>query len=202
MDQIEDKRTAILDATLRLISKNGFHGTAMSKVAKEAGVSAGIIYHYFDSKDDLFMECMITVFEKIQEFSMDAVNEDASLEEVLEAMFSFDDIYKALAESLNIDFHSSYLDYSYLMFVGIKKFPRIREMSSAMYREMQQGLELMFNDWQAKGVIKKEINCKILAFELIAVVEGAMMVSGLSAGIDLTEVGKDLLRSTLERISV
>jgi AcrR family transcriptional regulator len=53
MDHIEDKRQAILDATLKLISKNGFHGTAMSKVAKEAGVSTGIIYHYFDSKDDL-----------------------------------------------------------------------------------------------------------------------------------------------------
>jgi len=56
MDQVDDKRTAILEATLRLISENGFHGTAMSKVAKEAGVSAGIIYHYFDSKDDLMDE--------------------------------------------------------------------------------------------------------------------------------------------------
>ncbi len=53
MAEVEDKRTVILNATLRLISKNGFHGTVMSKVAQEAGVSAGIIYHYFDSKDDL-----------------------------------------------------------------------------------------------------------------------------------------------------
>ena len=56
MERVDDKRAAILAATLRLISKNGFHGTAMSKVAKEAGVSAGIIYHYFDSKDELMDE--------------------------------------------------------------------------------------------------------------------------------------------------
>jgi AcrR family transcriptional regulator len=56
MERVEDKRTAILDATLRLIAEKGFHGTAMSKVAKEAGVSAGIIYHYFSSKDDLIVE--------------------------------------------------------------------------------------------------------------------------------------------------
>lgn len=56
MDQVEDKRQAILDATLRLISKNGFHGTAMSKVAQEAGVSTGIIYHYFSGKDELINE--------------------------------------------------------------------------------------------------------------------------------------------------
>ena len=61
MGQVEDKRTAILEATLKLIAKNGFHGTAMSKVAKEAGVSAGIIYHYFDSKDDLVDELFKTV---------------------------------------------------------------------------------------------------------------------------------------------
>jgi len=53
---MSDKRDAILQATLTLVSKYGFHGTSMSKIAKEAGVSAGIIYHYFDSKDDLIDE--------------------------------------------------------------------------------------------------------------------------------------------------
>ncbi len=56
MANVDDKRTAILEATLRLISEHGFHGTAMSKVAKEAGVSAGIIYHYFANKDELIVE--------------------------------------------------------------------------------------------------------------------------------------------------
>ncbi|MCB0187730.1 MAG: TetR/AcrR family transcriptional regulator, partial [Caldilineaceae bacterium] len=64
MTSVEDKRTAILNATLRLISRHGFHGTAMSKVAAEAGVSAGIIYHYFASKDDLIDELYITIKRK------------------------------------------------------------------------------------------------------------------------------------------
>jgi AcrR family transcriptional regulator len=56
MEKSNDKRQLILDTTLKLIAENGFHGTAMSKVAKEAGVSAGIIYHYFASKDDLILD--------------------------------------------------------------------------------------------------------------------------------------------------
>jgi AcrR family transcriptional regulator len=56
MEQVTDKRQAILDATLRLISNNGFHGTTMLQVAKEANVSTGIIYHYFESKDELIDE--------------------------------------------------------------------------------------------------------------------------------------------------
>lgn len=56
MNQVKDKRQAILDATLGLISQNGFHGTAMAKIAQEAGVSTGSIYTYFDSKDELIDE--------------------------------------------------------------------------------------------------------------------------------------------------
>lgn len=53
---ILDKKKAIFDATLDLISKNGFHAAPMSLVAKQANVAAGTIYHYFDSKEELISE--------------------------------------------------------------------------------------------------------------------------------------------------
>ena len=79
MNQVEDKRTAILEATLRLISENGFHGAAMSKVAKEAGVSAGIIYHYFDSKDDLINELYKYIKQKFGEAIAGSFDENQPL---------------------------------------------------------------------------------------------------------------------------
>ncbi len=48
-----DKQKAILAGTLALISERGFHNTPMSLIARRSGVSAGIIYHYFENKDDL-----------------------------------------------------------------------------------------------------------------------------------------------------
>lgn len=48
-----EKDRAILNATLELIVERGFHGTPMSMIARRSGVSAGIIYHYFDNKDAL-----------------------------------------------------------------------------------------------------------------------------------------------------
>ena len=50
------KRAAILDAALALISERGFHNTPMSLIAKTAGVSAGIVYHYFAGKEALIDE--------------------------------------------------------------------------------------------------------------------------------------------------
>ena len=51
-----DKRVAILEAALILIAERGFHNTPVSKIADVSGVSAGIIYHYFESKDELIRE--------------------------------------------------------------------------------------------------------------------------------------------------
>ncbi|BFM21570.1 TetR/AcrR family transcriptional regulator [Gilvimarinus japonicus] len=48
-----DKRRAILDATLSLLSERGFHGFSMKQLAERAGVAAGTIYLYFEDRDDL-----------------------------------------------------------------------------------------------------------------------------------------------------
>ncbi|MEO7909449.1 MAG: TetR/AcrR family transcriptional regulator [Roseiflexaceae bacterium] len=52
----KDKRATIFKAALELIAERGFHGAPMSLVAQRAGVSAGIIYHYFASKEELIHE--------------------------------------------------------------------------------------------------------------------------------------------------
>jgi len=51
--QKKDKREVILRAALELLATNGFQHTPMSLIVKHSGASAGIIYHYFTSKDEL-----------------------------------------------------------------------------------------------------------------------------------------------------
>ncbi len=48
-----DKREAILRATLDLVAEHGFHNTPVSLIVKQSGVSTGIVYHYFGSKDEV-----------------------------------------------------------------------------------------------------------------------------------------------------
>jgi TetR/AcrR family transcriptional repressor of multidrug resistance operon len=53
---IQGKKECILKTTLELIKENGFHGTPISLIAQKAGVAAGTIYHYFESKDAIILE--------------------------------------------------------------------------------------------------------------------------------------------------
>lgn len=51
-----DKRSDILQVALELIAERGFHDAPMSMIAQKAGVAAGTIYRYFESKDALITE--------------------------------------------------------------------------------------------------------------------------------------------------
>jgi AcrR family transcriptional regulator len=51
-----DKREAIMTAALALFVERGFFGTAVPEIADRAGVGAGTIYRYFDSKEALVNE--------------------------------------------------------------------------------------------------------------------------------------------------
>lgn len=46
----EDRREQILDAALRVFGNKGFDRTSNKDIAREAGITTGLIYHYFESK--------------------------------------------------------------------------------------------------------------------------------------------------------
>lgn len=48
-----EKQEQILEAALELFAQNGFHATSTSKVAKQAGVSEGLIFRHFHNKQGL-----------------------------------------------------------------------------------------------------------------------------------------------------
>ena len=53
----------IVDAALELFAEAGFHTTSISQIASKAGISKGLMYNYFESKEELLKEI---VFEGIE----------------------------------------------------------------------------------------------------------------------------------------
>jgi AcrR family transcriptional regulator len=53
-DLKKEKQAAIFDAACKVIRDKGFHQARMADIAREAGISYGLVYHYFNSKNDLF----------------------------------------------------------------------------------------------------------------------------------------------------
>lgn len=47
------RRRQLIDATIAAIDENGFSETTVSRISARAGVSTGVVHHYFRNKDDL-----------------------------------------------------------------------------------------------------------------------------------------------------
>jgi AcrR family transcriptional regulator len=74
--QLKDaRRTDILRAATRVFAKKGFAETKISDVAKEAGLSHGLVYHYFENKDAVFQ----AILEDKLAHSRRVMEEDDSL---------------------------------------------------------------------------------------------------------------------------
>lgn len=61
----EEKRDLIINTALRLFANNGYYSTPISKIAKDADISKGLIYNYFESKEDLLISIMDLFIEKV-----------------------------------------------------------------------------------------------------------------------------------------
>ena len=48
---VEDRREQILDAAMRVFAQKGFIKATNKNIADEAGITPGLIYHYFDNKE-------------------------------------------------------------------------------------------------------------------------------------------------------
>lgn len=61
MNKVVDKRAAILDAALKLFTEQGFHGSPTSRIAKEAGIGTGTLFHYFKTKEELINRLYLAI---------------------------------------------------------------------------------------------------------------------------------------------
>ena len=50
---VEDRREQIIDAAMRVFSQKGFTRATNKDIAREAGITPGLIYHYFENKEAL-----------------------------------------------------------------------------------------------------------------------------------------------------
>jgi AcrR family transcriptional regulator len=59
------KYDSILAAALTLFTTHGFHGTPTSRIAQEAGVATGTLFHHFESKEALIDTLYLSIKEEL-----------------------------------------------------------------------------------------------------------------------------------------
>ncbi len=84
---IQDKRKDILAAALKLFVENGFQGTPTSKIAAEAGVANGTLFHYYKTKEDLVIVLYNDIKDELNRYIISKTSCNDKLETKLKVMF-------------------------------------------------------------------------------------------------------------------
>ena len=63
----KERKMAIMDAALHVFAEDGYHLASVVKIAKKAGVSKGLMYNYFKSKEDLLKTLIFNIMDEIMD---------------------------------------------------------------------------------------------------------------------------------------
>jgi len=64
----EEKLSEVLEAGIREFADKGFNDASMSSIAKRAGISVGVLYKYYENKDDFFNACIRRCISELDHF--------------------------------------------------------------------------------------------------------------------------------------
>ncbi|MFD2113229.1 TetR/AcrR family transcriptional regulator [Thiorhodococcus fuscus] len=88
LPRCEVRREQILDAAAGCFAREGFHGTSIAKLSKEAGMSPGHIYHFFENKEAI----IAALIERRLECAQEMARHFDSTEDVFQALLDRVDI--------------------------------------------------------------------------------------------------------------
>lgn len=90
IDVTNEKVNRIINSAFKVFSKNDFEKASTALVVKDAGISRGLLYHYFTNKQELF--------EYLQYFAYHIISESMSKE----INWKNDDVFERLSKSMKV----------------------------------------------------------------------------------------------------
>lgn len=73
------RKKTVLDAGIGEFAEHGYEKANINVIAKKAGISVGLMYKYFDTKEDLFLTCMDCAIDTMTTEISEVVNSDAKI---------------------------------------------------------------------------------------------------------------------------
>jgi AcrR family transcriptional regulator len=159
-----DKAQSIIAAMRTSVGKRGAAGSTFDHVAREAGVSRGLLHYYFGSKERLLVE--------VVRHDCDVRNQ--AMDERLERARSIDEILDALVVGLNefIEDEEGSQAVIYEMLSASRHSEEIRAELAELYRQWRERLAGWLRVKEREGVIRLEAEPEAVASILFALGDG------------------------------
>ena len=82
-----DKKQLLKQAAYNVFSNKGYKATAISEVAKQAGMAVGSFYNYYESKEEIFLDVYIEENNRIRQVIMNDIDWEGDVVELIGQLF-------------------------------------------------------------------------------------------------------------------
>ena len=154
----EIRREEITKAAQDLFSRKGYHGTSVPDIARAAGISTGLIYYIFPSKEDILLACC-------QETAALHLNLFAQTVDIAHPLERFDCIVRELYQDLDTSSKRILITYR-----DSSTLPRdVRKNILAMIKNLDNHFLELFEKGQRMGIFRPDIvEPRVLAANVLA----------------------------------
>ncbi len=168
MQNKKTSREKILQSAVQLFLEEGFEATSVNDICKHAGVSKGSFYHYFETKQVLFLTLMENWSSRVMQSILgNPISVDTNVRDVLIKMpYQFNMAFAAVPRGfpMLVDFWRQAMSD-----------PAIWKTAMEPYRYFMGFFMRIIETGQLDGSIRKDIDSEILARLLVAVSMGYLL---------------------------
>jgi AcrR family transcriptional regulator len=159
-----DKAKRIVDAMRDSVARRGAAGSTFEHVAREAGVSRGLLHYYFGTKERLLVE----VVRRDSELRV------ARLDEMLAEAGSVDDVLDVLVSSLTdlIENEPSFFLLIFELFSAGRRNPEIQEEVGKLFAHTRTHVADVLRAKEREGVLSLRFDADAVVSYLFALGDG------------------------------
>jgi TetR/AcrR family transcriptional regulator, repressor for uid operon len=180
---MEERRLQILLDAAACFAKHGFHATSMREICKAAKLSAGAMYHYFASKDDI-IAAMIAMDRQRTTAAFASMPEGAGVVEVL----------RHLVITTTADCHSQGMLCMWTeMTAEVSRNDRLRPLFVEYYHEIHAKLTSLLKAAAKRGELRAELKPAETAAFVMAVYDGVMCRCAVDKSADFLKISEQAL---------
>ena len=194
MQNKQTSREKILQSAVQLFLGEGYEATSVNDICKHAGVSKGSFYHYFETKQVLFLSLMENWSSRVMQSVLgEPITEDSNAKDVLIQMpYQFNMAFAAVPRGfpMLVDFWRQAM-----------ADPAIWKTAVEPYRYFMGFFMRVIETGQLDGSIRKDVDSEIMARLLVSVAMGYLLEAAFDQEkADWSAITSEGLRLLLEGI--
>jgi TetR/AcrR family transcriptional repressor of bet genes len=178
------RRKQMVDAAIAVIHEHGFAHATVARIAAQAGISAGMVHHYFADKDDLLFTTMRHLLAELRADAVarlsDAAEPRQRLRAIIDACFG------------EAQFDERVFSAWLALYGNARQSPRLSSILGIYHRRLKSSL------LHELRRLVPELEARRLAEGLAAMIDGLWLRYALTGKPDEPETPRALTRDYLE----